>query len=103
MKPAYFIFALSFGTVVTMLSWLLIDPSSPICLSSAYLLNLIAGSQIIPTFIAIILCGYGNTVFGEIIYWILALCQWSVVGLILMLILQAARGTPSTNKIHPSK
>jgi hypothetical protein len=86
MKMALII-ALCFGAAVTILSWLLIYPASPVQTSSSAVLNLISGLQIVPTIIAIILSGniHGGS-NGDIIYWILVFGQWSILGLVLSLL-----------------
>jgi hypothetical protein len=99
MKPAYFILALCFGAAVTTISWLLLHPDSPVQSSSPAVLNLVSGLQIIPTFIAIILSGnaHGGS-NSDVIYWVLVFCQWSVVGLALSLIIQAAKRSIGRSK-----
>lgn len=80
----HLIFAMRFGAIVAVINWLLIESlllflqTSPASLllrkSSSSLLAFLGMIQVIPAFI-------GFTVTGSVvIYWVLVLAQWSIVG-----------------------
>lgn len=76
------LFGLSFGAVVAAVSWLLISPASPVESSSTALKGGFVMTQMVATFLAILLSGnvHGGS-GGEAIYWVLVFAQWFVVGL----------------------
>ena len=77
-----FIFALCFGAAVTLLSWLLISPGSPIESSSEALKYDIALIQVFALYPALTLSGNPHLgSVGLVIYWVLVFAQWFLVGL----------------------
>jgi NADH:ubiquinone oxidoreductase subunit K len=77
-------------------SWLLVSPDSPVhplLLTSAGLLNFLALIHIVPTMLSMVASNnvHGGS-DGEVIYWILILVQWFIVGLGLSFLFSIFRG-----------
>jgi hypothetical protein len=83
----HLIFALGWGVAVAAASWLLVSPASPLASPSDSVLQILGSVHIVPTILASMLSGniHGGTL-GEIFYWVLVICQWSVVALAISLI-----------------
>jgi hypothetical protein len=75
------IFALCFGAIITAISWLLISQWSPVRTSSEALVYFVSYVQIFAAFAAMTLSGNPHLgAVGEVIYWMLVLVQWVIVG-----------------------
>jgi hypothetical protein len=76
------IFALCFGAAVTLFGWLLVSPESPVESSSETLKYAIGLIQLFAALMAMTLSGSPHLgSVGAIIYWVLVLAQWSIIGL----------------------
>jgi hypothetical protein len=77
----HLIFGACFGTFVAVISWLLISPESPVQTFLPSLQYFFGAIQFVAAFIAMTLSGQPHLgAIGEVIYWVLVLAQWFVVG-----------------------